>query len=466
MTEREAFIAAVAENPDDDTGRLAFADWLQENGEDARAEFVRLQCAIALREPPADAWDEPRHDLYRDPLPPDEARAVDLLMRHWPEWFGPVLGAVGMPVPEPLARPRAAEWRYPPYALPQRVWSVRHLPLAFESEYAPRRRRAKRPKRFLDAFRLDRGFAVGLRATLADATAGCSLAAALRLEPIAALALRVPPDPGRWAKLSHPALARVRELELADTDGTGRPESAAALGAVLNDPALGGVRSLALAVEYDGEYDGLPLPLARAEVEPLLGSVVVRGLHALRTGLEPDAAAAFADAEPLPELRALSLACHSAGGAVPLPLSAYRDRLERLHLSGTFHAALGGRPWVRLAALRLDDRPTGAAELDALADPATFPALADLRIALAGAFEAGALAGAVRAGRFPHLTALAVSGHLAGAVGALAEAVSGTAVRELDLRGVWGHTDAECERARAALGDRVRIDPPGDPIPF
>jgi uncharacterized protein (TIGR02996 family) len=43
MTEREALLRAVCEFPDDDTPRLVFADWLQEHGEDARAEFIRLQ---------------------------------------------------------------------------------------------------------------------------------------------------------------------------------------------------------------------------------------------------------------------------------------------------------------------------------------------------------------------------------------------------------------------------------------
>jgi uncharacterized protein (TIGR02996 family) len=44
MTEREALFRAVCENPDDDTARLVFADWLQEHGEEERAEFIRLQC--------------------------------------------------------------------------------------------------------------------------------------------------------------------------------------------------------------------------------------------------------------------------------------------------------------------------------------------------------------------------------------------------------------------------------------
>src|SRR6478672_4438581 len=35
---------AVCENPTDDTPRLAYADWLEENGQPERAEFIRLQC--------------------------------------------------------------------------------------------------------------------------------------------------------------------------------------------------------------------------------------------------------------------------------------------------------------------------------------------------------------------------------------------------------------------------------------
>ena len=43
MTDRQALLAAVCANPDDDTPRLVFADWLEENGEPERAEFIRLQ---------------------------------------------------------------------------------------------------------------------------------------------------------------------------------------------------------------------------------------------------------------------------------------------------------------------------------------------------------------------------------------------------------------------------------------
>jgi uncharacterized protein (TIGR02996 family) len=43
MTDRDALLRAICENPDEDALRLVFADWLQENGNPEYAEFVRLQ---------------------------------------------------------------------------------------------------------------------------------------------------------------------------------------------------------------------------------------------------------------------------------------------------------------------------------------------------------------------------------------------------------------------------------------
>src|SRR5262245_59969104 len=50
ITPREALLEAIAENRDDDTPRLVFADWLDENGNDvdrAWAVYIRLECAAA-----------------------------------------------------------------------------------------------------------------------------------------------------------------------------------------------------------------------------------------------------------------------------------------------------------------------------------------------------------------------------------------------------------------------------------
>lgn len=42
-----ALLRAVIESPDDDTPRLVAADWLEERGEPARAELIRVQCELA-----------------------------------------------------------------------------------------------------------------------------------------------------------------------------------------------------------------------------------------------------------------------------------------------------------------------------------------------------------------------------------------------------------------------------------
>ena len=45
MTHEEAFLRDILEHPDDDGRRLIFADWLEDNGDPDRAEFIRVQIA-------------------------------------------------------------------------------------------------------------------------------------------------------------------------------------------------------------------------------------------------------------------------------------------------------------------------------------------------------------------------------------------------------------------------------------
>ena len=46
MSERDGFLRAIAADPADDTVRLAFADWLDERGDRAEAEFIRFHVEI------------------------------------------------------------------------------------------------------------------------------------------------------------------------------------------------------------------------------------------------------------------------------------------------------------------------------------------------------------------------------------------------------------------------------------
>lgn len=43
-TDQQSFLAAIISEPDEDTHRLVYADWLDEHGDPDRAEFIRVQC--------------------------------------------------------------------------------------------------------------------------------------------------------------------------------------------------------------------------------------------------------------------------------------------------------------------------------------------------------------------------------------------------------------------------------------
>src|SRR5690242_9892719 len=45
--QEQAFLADVIASGGDDAPRLVFADWLEDNGQAHRAEFIRLQCRLA-----------------------------------------------------------------------------------------------------------------------------------------------------------------------------------------------------------------------------------------------------------------------------------------------------------------------------------------------------------------------------------------------------------------------------------
>jgi uncharacterized protein (TIGR02996 family) len=47
MTDHDALVAAICNEPDEDTPRLALADWLDENDEPERASFIRAQIELA-----------------------------------------------------------------------------------------------------------------------------------------------------------------------------------------------------------------------------------------------------------------------------------------------------------------------------------------------------------------------------------------------------------------------------------
>jgi uncharacterized protein (TIGR02996 family) len=82
MSPHDVFLDAVRAEPDDDTHRLVYADWLDEHGESARAEFIRIQCQLA------------RMAMTDANRPPLEARESELLASHYKAWAAPLAGLV------------------------------------------------------------------------------------------------------------------------------------------------------------------------------------------------------------------------------------------------------------------------------------------------------------------------------------------------------------------------------------
>jgi uncharacterized protein (TIGR02996 family) len=69
-----AFLRKIAESHDDNTARLVYSDWLEEHGQAARAEFIRVQCELANDHP--------------DPHPGSHSNPAELLPQPAPGLLG------------------------------------------------------------------------------------------------------------------------------------------------------------------------------------------------------------------------------------------------------------------------------------------------------------------------------------------------------------------------------------------
>jgi uncharacterized protein (TIGR02996 family) len=89
MNTEAALLRTIRDAPDDDTARLVYADFVEEEGDPARGEFIRVQ--IALANTPAD-------DPTRKTL---EERERELLDEHQSRWLGVPTNTDGL-----------SEWRF------------------------------------------------------------------------------------------------------------------------------------------------------------------------------------------------------------------------------------------------------------------------------------------------------------------------------------------------------------------
>jgi serine/threonine kinase PknH len=74
MGDESAFLRAIADAPDDHAPRLVYADWLDENGQPERAEYVRLVCRN----------DVAALDRLREVAPSLDAKWAALVRPEWP----------------------------------------------------------------------------------------------------------------------------------------------------------------------------------------------------------------------------------------------------------------------------------------------------------------------------------------------------------------------------------------------
>jgi uncharacterized protein (TIGR02996 family) len=237
MNERQAFIRAILEDPDDDLHRLVCADWLDEHGDPDRADFIRAQVELARLD---------RRDPRRGPL---ETRAQQLLHRHGPRW---------------LAAIQPDAWGLPPF---ERGFP-RELALISQTQAEDFIERADAV--FAVEPIIELGIAYGPQR--AEAEQLVRLAGVRQLEWLRRLSLngsteQASSDPGLEVLLASPYLLRLRTLHV-DTFPLGMAR------AMSRSPMLASLHTL----DFDGvTIDSrslealLNLPLARVEVLLLAG---------------------------------------------------------------------------------------------------------------------------------------------------------------------------------------------------
>jgi uncharacterized protein (TIGR02996 family) len=78
---RQGFLAEIVKHLEDDTPRLIFADWLDEHGENDRAEFIRLGCRVARL-----AGDDPQLQNLQEQLAALQSKHSQQWLQEVPAW--------------------------------------------------------------------------------------------------------------------------------------------------------------------------------------------------------------------------------------------------------------------------------------------------------------------------------------------------------------------------------------------
>ena len=215
MSERAAFLRAIAEQPADRTARLVFADFLEETGsapDAVRAAFVRSQVESETVHPNSNRAAEL------------ETRAEELFDAHWIDWWADACAVVGLPLPH---RPSGV-----------RGWLTRKLVGGVQRAGRPYKRRwpttvgvsalDNKPPPFdtLKSVQFRGGFPESLSFDGTPGLAAEFLRKWADVSPLAALDLHgiVARD---WRAIDGPHLNGVRTISLGQSNSLGLPAVAA-----------------------------------------------------------------------------------------------------------------------------------------------------------------------------------------------------------------------------------------------
>ncbi len=313
MNHEPALLRAICETPEDDTPRLVYADWLEDNSQAARGEFIRVQCRLDRLSP---------DDPTRPALLEREKKLLRGNRQRWqadkPAWAGKGDFHRGFLVPRLKERvdrflQRDAEELYPFPLWCFTLTAARgHVAGLAQS---PLLRRA-----------------VELKLTACDIAGEVeTLAASPHLENVAILGLR--------ALLSRLRVRRLRALDLG-----GNFLDNASADALAESPLLESVEELDLT--FNRLLDAAGVALARS---PYLGNL--EELLLGRNYLGNVAARAFARTDRLPRLRRLRLSGRmSVLGARALAASPrLRQQLEWLDLQENWNISAAGVQALRKA---------------------------------------------------------------------------------------------------------------------
>ncbi|MDY3557014.1 TIGR02996 domain-containing protein [Gemmata sp. JC717] len=342
MTDREAFIEAIAARRDDGTVRLAFADWLQEHGEEDRAEFVRLSHALAACSREAE-------------LPRLRKQVLNLLETHGPRWFDPFCRALGQESVFGRRGRRSA----------QAYWTGR---LRLDD---PRYQRDfdsgqidlnELSAGVFSGIKLRHGFVQQATVLLASESPVGDIAGVFRCEPVEELTIRTAAAPDQWRRLNVPSLARIQKLAV-EAPPEPTPQAIEVFDEVLAGEHWSGVYDFYLAcsdadLELQGGYAArlLRAPLlsglktlwlrdTQHDLIPLVCSPLLTSLRCFfALGCEPADAVfrALRDASfrPSADMLILSLTCHRIDESVEALTSAPWPKLRMLALEGVTDASV------------------------------------------------------------------------------------------------------------------------------